>query len=207
MIQIIDCIQGTPEWFAARAGIPTASEFSTVMAVGKQGGKSVGRVSYLNKLAGEILTGEPMESYSNADMDRGKLMEEEARDLYTFQTNSDPQRVGFVRNGNAGCSPDSLIGEDGGLEIKSAAPHVQVARLLADELPSEHKAQVQGSIWICERDWWDFTSYCPRMPLLIKRVYRDDAYIKKLAQEVELFNIELQQTVDYIRRYGKSEAA
>jgi hypothetical protein len=63
-MQIIDCEQGSPEWFAARAGIPTASEFHTVMAVGKQGGKSVTRVAYLNKLAGEILTGEPMPSYS-----------------------------------------------------------------------------------------------------------------------------------------------
>jgi hypothetical protein len=32
------------------------------MAVGKQGGKSLGRIAYLNKLAGEIITGEPMES-------------------------------------------------------------------------------------------------------------------------------------------------
>jgi hypothetical protein len=72
------------EWFAARAGIPTASEFHTVLAVGKQGGKSVTRVAYLNKLAGEILTGEPMPSYSNADMERGKIMEDEARDLYAF---------------------------------------------------------------------------------------------------------------------------
>jgi hypothetical protein len=65
MMQIIECEQGSPEWFAARAGIPTASEFHTVMAVGPKGGKSVTRVDYLNKLAGEILTGEPMASYSN----------------------------------------------------------------------------------------------------------------------------------------------
>jgi hypothetical protein len=207
MMKIIDCDQGSPEWFAARAGIPTASEFHTVMAVGPKGGKSVTRVDYLNKLAGEILTGEPMSSYSNGDMERGKLMEDEARDLYAFQTGAELRRVGFIRNGDKGASPDSLIGVNGGLEIKSAAAHIQIKRLLADELPSEHRAQVQGSIWVAEREWWDFISYCPKLPLLIKRVYRDEAYITTLALAVELFNTELQQTVEYIRRRGAAVAA
>jgi len=74
MMQIIECEQGTPEWLAARAGIPTASEFHTVMAVGKNGGKSLTRIAYLNKLAGEILTGEPMENFVSAAMERGSLM-------------------------------------------------------------------------------------------------------------------------------------
>lgn len=207
MIQIIDCDQNSSEWYEARLGIPTASMFATVMAVGKQGGKSVGRVDYLNKLVGEIVTGEPMSNYVSPDMERGKLMEDEARDLYAFMLNVEPKRVGFIRNGKKGASPDSLLGESGGLEIKSAAAHVQIARLLSDELPSEHKAQVHGSMWVCERDWWDFVSYCPKLPLFVKRVYRDNEYITKIAKEVELFNTELQQTVDYIRRYGKAEAA
>jgi hypothetical protein len=207
MMQIIECEQGTPEWFAARAGIPTASEFHTVLAVGPKGGKSVGRVDYLNKLAGEILTGEPMTSYVSADMERGKIMEDEARDLYAFQTGTELQRVGFIRNGDKGASPDSLIGADGGLEIKSAAAHVQIKQLLSDELPTEHKAQVQGSLWVAEREYWDFISYCPKLPLFIKRVHRDEDYIKKLANEVDLFNTELRRTVDYIRRYGQKAAA
>lgn len=207
MMQIIDCEQGTPEWLQARLGIPTASMFATVMAVGVKGGKSLTRVSYLNKLAGEILTGEPMENYVSADMERGKLMEDEARDLYAFQNNVEPQRVGFVRsNGEKGASPDSLIGDKGGLEIKSAAAHIQVARLLDGGLPPEHKAQVQGNIWVCEREWWDFCSYCPKLPLLQVRVYRDEEYIAKIAKEVDLFNTELFMTVDFIRRYGQKAA-
>lgn len=206
-MQIIDCEQGSPEWFAARAGIPTASMFHTVMAVGVKGGKSLTRIDYLNKLAGELLTGEPMENYVSADMERGKMMEDEARDLYAFQEGIEPQRVGFIKSGNKGASPDSLIGEKGGLEIKSAAAHVQIKRLLSGELPSEHKAQVHGNLWVCEREWWDFASYCPKLPLFIIRVYRDEDYIKKIANEVELFNIELQQTVEYIRRYGEAVAA
>ncbi len=204
-MQIIDCEQGTEAWFKARAGIPTASEFHTVLAVGKNGGASLTRKTYLRKLAGEILTGEPMESYSNAHMERGKVMEDEARDLYSFMKDCEPQRVGFILSGQKGASPDSLIGNDGGLEIKSALAHIQIERLVADELPSEHKAQVQGCLWVAEREWWDFASYCPKLPLFVKRVYRDESYIKKLANEVDLFNIELQQLVDYIRKYGVQE--
>jgi hypothetical protein len=206
-MQIIDCEQGTEAWFKARAGIPTASEFHTVLAIGKNGGASLTRKTYLRKLAGEILTGEPMESYSNAHMERGKAMEDEARDLYSFMKDCEPQRVGFILNGQKGASPDSLIGNDGGLEIKSALAHIQIERLVADELPSEHKAQVQGCLWVAEREFWDFASYCPKLPLFIKRVYRDEAYIKKLAVEVDLFNIELQQLVEYVRQYGTERVA
>jgi hypothetical protein len=206
-MEIIDCDQGSPEWFAARAGLPTASMFKTVMAVGPKGGKSATRVDYLNKLAGELLTGQPMENYVSADMERGKLMEDEARDLYAFMNSVEPQRVGFIKSGNKGASPDSLIGDKGGLEIKSAAAHIQIERLLDGGLPSEHKAQVQGNLWVCEREWWDFASYCPKLPLFVVRVQRDEDYIKSLALGVELFNVELKQTVEYIRRYGAKEAA
>ncbi len=198
-IEIIDCVQGETEWFAARMGIPTASEFSTVMAKGE--GKT--RRAYMLKLAGEILTGEPMESYTNANMERGKIMEDEARNLYSFIKNIEPQRVGFIRNGNKGCSPDSLIGANRGLEIKTALPHIQIDRLIKDELPAEHKAQVQGSMWVAERDSWDFVSYWPKLPLFIKPVARDNGYIANLSGEVDRFNDELQAVVDRIRTYGK----
>lgn len=170
------------------------------MAVGPKGGKSVGRQKYLAQLAGEIITGEPMVNYVSADMERGKLMEDEARDLYAFTTGADLHRVGFIRDGDKGASPDSLIGEDGGLEIKSAAAHVQIARLLDNELPSEHKAQVQGSLWVSGRKWWDLVSYCPKLPLFVVRVHRDEEYIAKIAAAVDLFNAELRRTVEYIRR-------
>jgi hypothetical protein len=202
MIQIVDCEQGTPEWFAARLGIPTASEFSTVMAKGKDGGKSLTRKTYLHKLAGEILTGEPMESFSNQHMERGKEQEAEARDMYAFMNDVDLHQVGFVRSGDKGCSPDSLIGTEGGLEIKTALPHIQIERLLKGDLPSEHRHQVQGNMWVTERQWWDFVSYCPRLPLLIVRVPRDDGFIATLSGAVKDFNSELANVVDAVRTAG-----
>lgn len=196
MIEVLDMDQGTPEWFEARCGIPTASEFSTVMAQGKGGGASVTRTNYLRKLAGEILTGDPApEGYSSAFMERGKELEDEARRMFAFMRDADPQRVGFIKNGRAGCSPDSLLGDDSGLEIKVAIPAVQIARLQAGKLPAEHVAQVQGSLWVTERKTWEFVSYCPKLPPLIVTVERDEAYIDKLAKAVAAFNEELDSIV------------
>lgn len=204
MIQIIDCAQGSEDWFRARMGIPTASEFACVIRTKGRGdnGESKERTTYMRKLAGEILTGDPMASYSDADMERGKIMEEEARDLYSLLRDVEPELIGFIRNHDAGCSPDSLIGKDGGLEIKCALPHIQIDRLERDVLPPEHRAQVQGNIWLAEREWWDFASYCPRLPLFVKRVYRDDGYIATLAGAVNSFNEELAELVERIRSYG-----
>ena len=204
-MQIVDCEQGSPEWFKARAGIPTASEFHTVMAKGKSGGESLTRKTYLLKLAGEIITGEPMESFTNAHMERGKAMEDEARDLYSFMTDSDPLRVGFVTNGKAGASPDSLIGDRGGLEIKTKLPHLLIDLLLKGEMPPEHKAQVQGCMWIAEREWWDFAAYWPKLPLFTKRIIRDDTYIRTIADAVDQFNDELDATVARLRAMETTE--
>lgn len=204
MMQVFtDLEQGSPEWFAARAGIPTASKFATVMAKGE--GKT--RSEYMRKLAGEILTGEPSEQFGNVHTERGNAMEDEARETYAFINDAEIQRVGFIRNGNRGASPDSLVGTNGGLEIKTALPHIQIDRLERDRLPPEHKAQVQGNLWIAEREWWDFCSYWPKLPVLTVRVYRDEAFIAQLSDEVDRFNDELHALVARIRSYGMQEAA
>lgn len=199
-MEIIRCEQGTDEWFRARAGIPTASEFSTVMASGRGGGESKTRRTYMLKLAGELLTGEPAESYCNQHMERGKAMEAEARELYSFLRDVDPEQVGFIVNGGKGCSPDCLIGDSGMAEIKTKLPHLQLDVLLKDELPPEHRAQCQGALWVAEREWLDFVSYWPSLPLFVKRVHRDEPYITTLATAVDEFNNELQQMVERIRR-------
>lgn len=195
MIQIFDCEQGTPEWFACRRGIPTASEFSTVMAKGE--GKT--RRKYMMTLIGERLTGEVTDSYSNVHMERGKSMEGEARDLYSFHTDMEPQRVGFIRNGDKGCSPDSLVDANGMCEIKTKLPHLQLEVILGNRLPPEHVAQCQGALWVAEREWIDFVSYWPKLPIFVKRIYRDEAYIAKLAVEVSTFNDEMLALIELIQ--------
>jgi len=206
-MQIFDCEQGSPEWFAARLGIPTASEFATVMAHGKAGAESKTRKTYMLKLAGEILTGQPQEAYTNAHLERGKVMEPEARELYGFVNDAELQQVGFIRNGETGCSPDSLIGTNGMLEIKTALPHIHIDALLKGEFPLEHKAQCQGALWVAEREWIDIAVYWPKLPLFVKRATRDDGYIANLAGEVDRFNNELAVIVQRVRAYGQEKAA
>lgn len=204
MIQIFDCEQGTPEWHACRLGIPTASEFKSILAKGE--GKT--RRTYMMKLLGERFTGEPAENYQNAHMDRGKEMEAEARDAYAFENSVTVKRVGFIRNGEVGCSPDSLIGDDGTVEIKTRMPHLQMELLVSGKLPPEHVAQIQGQLWVTGRAYCDFVSYWPRLPLFVKRVERDDAYIKTLAAEVDQFVFELNDLTEKLTRaHGAARVA
>jgi hypothetical protein len=204
-VTIIDCAQNSDEWRRARMGIPTASSFDAIMTPGKTAAQQKTRQTYMYKLAGEIITGQPMDHVVTYDMQRGHDMEPEARDLYTFQTGAELTRVGFIRNGRAGCSPDSLIGTDGGLEIKTKAPHLLIDLLCKGEFPEEHKAQVQGTLWLTERDWWDLVVYWPGMPKFIMRAQRDEAYIANLAAEVARFNDDLDAIVARMKRRIEQE--
>lgn len=191
--------QGTDEWRRVRSGIPTASKFSAVLAKGE--GRT--RKTYMHVLAGEIITGDPADTYSNGDMKRGQVMEAEARSMYCFIHSAIAERVGFIRSGRKGCSPDSLLGANGLLEIKTQRADLLVETILKDEFPSEHKAQCQGALWTAEREWLDIAIYWPKMPLFVKRAYRDEAYIKSLSDAVDKFNDELDVVVERIRRYGE----
>ena len=194
-MKIIDCIQGSPEWHAAKLGVASASNFSKILAKGQ--GKT--RKAYMLRLAAEILSSEPQETYSNAAMERGIEIEPQAREYYEGLNGVKVEQVGFCKlDDNIGCSPDGLVGTDGGIEIKCPNTTTHITYILADKLPSEYVAQVQGSLWVTDRKWWDFTSFDPRLkgrPFWSIRVERDEAYINKLAIEVNQFIIELEELI------------
>lgn len=196
---VYDCEQGSEDWYKARLGKATASEFATIMASGRDGGESKGRSELLRKLAGETMTEEPSENYSNAAMERGKAMEPEILDHYARTKFADLTRVGFVLNPeiNAGCSPDALVGADGVVEAKWASPHVMIGILEKGTLPTKYRAQCHGSLWVTRRKWCDLTIYShPKMPKFVARLERDELYIKEIANEVEKFNWELAKLVE-----------
>lgn len=205
MIEVFDAIeQGTEDWHRIRAGRATASVFKDILAKGE--GKT--RRKLLLTLAGERLTGEPAESYSNGFMERGKEQEATARAMYAaFYSNQKPVQVGFILNGENGYSPDSLVGDDGLLEVKTCKADIQLDILLRDRVPPEHTAQIQGGLWVSERQWIDVVIYSPRLPLFVKRIERDADYITNLAAEVATFNRELAETVERIRLMDQREAA
>lgn len=203
MLKIHNMPQGTPEWFDVRKGIPTASKFKDVLAKGE--GKT--RASYMRFLAGEVITGEPGESFQSEEMKRGHVMEPEARDLYAFMKGEALDVVGFITNGPKGGSPDSLVGTNGLLEIKTCKTPVLIDIIDKDQFPPEHKAQCQGNLWVSEREWIDIVCYWPKMPFFCKRAFRDEIYIQKLATEVDRFNAELNDLVAKVRGYGTAVAA
>lgn len=201
-----DLEQGTPDWFEARRGLMTASNFAVIMREGKDGDASKTREGLLYDLAGEILSGYPAEeTFKSAAMKRGNDMEPEAREYYERTNFATVRRVGFAKrklpNGIIiGCSPDSLVGDDGALEIKTMIPKLLIPRILKGAPPPPgHRAQLHGNLWVLDRQWIDLLIFYRgrEKPLQQKfRIQRDDVYIKtEIAPAIEQFDYELRQIV------------
>lgn len=193
---IVDCEQGSSEWLHTRLGVPSASMFSKIVTT--KGAWSTQADGYINQLIAEDLTGEPTPFYQNEHMARGTELEPEARANYELLKDVSVREVGFCLHDSirAGCSPDGLVGEDGGLEIKAPAAATHVSYLRDGTLPSKYYQQVMGCLWITGRQWWDFMSYHPDMPALIVRVERDEDYIAKLEEHVSKASVMIAENVE-----------
>lgn len=190
MMQIIrDVEQGSAEWLNLRCGIVTMSEIHCLLIDGKHSSKlGVSAFSYMNQLIGERICGEPDDAFKgNRNTDRGHEWEGKGRALYEQQKGVQCEQVAIILNHGCGYSPDSLVGANGLCEIKTKLPKIQVEVILSGEVPNEHIAQCQGGLWVSEREFIDFVSYWPGMPLFVKRVYRDEIMIKKMAARVKIF--------------------
>lgn len=187
---ITDIEQGTPEWLAMRLGIVTCSELEVLLVNGKgEAGFGVAAFTYMDQLIGERITGEAAElPFQTKATIRGHELEGVARGLYEDREKVTTQAVGIILNHGIGYSPDALVGANGLTEIKTKLPKFQVGVILADEVPKEHVAQCQGGLWVSEREWIDFISYWPGMPMFVKRAYRDEVMIRKIAERVKTFH-------------------
>ena len=193
MRTVIEAPQGTEEWLQARCGVPTASNFATAMGTGKTAD------SYLYKLAAEIITQEVVPMYQNDAMQRGNDLEPDAAAEYEFTQDVVVEETSLWLWEGLGASPDRLVGDDGLLEIKCPLAHTHVGYLDKGTLPSIYKAQVQGQMWITERQWCDFMSYHPAMPAMLIRVERDEKYIKEMAEKIFAFQVKLNKLVEKIQ--------
>lgn len=173
--------QGSDAWLESRLGRPTASNFGKLIT--PTGKASTSAEGYINELIAQKITGEIPEFFKSEAMQRGNDLEASAKALYEFENDVEVVEVGLCLHDllECGASPDGLIGDNAGLEIKTPLPHTHVSYLRGGNIPAKYIPQVQGCLWITEREWWDFMSYHPSMEDLIVRVYRDEAYIKKMA--------------------------
>jgi YqaJ-like viral recombinase domain len=175
--QIHNITQGTPEWHALRLGIFTASTAGDLLTAGgaiSKDKKSVGKL--VNRLARERMTGRPSVDFESWDMKRGKEMEPLARAYYE-KYHSPVAQVGFITNEiegvRVGCSPDGLVGSDGGIEIKSRNEDIHFLEVLSGEVPASVMPQIQFQLMVTGRAWWDYVSFCDGWPLYVRRVEPD----------------------------------
>lgn len=193
-MRVVDCEQYSPEWWAARSGLPTASQADRIItATGKP---SSSADAYISELIDEMVR--PVAQRSEAERaaifkgnrhtERGNEFEPKARDWYAFVTGAEVRQVGLVLNDayTAACSPDFLVGLSGGGEIKAPEGKKHVLWMLAGGLPDEHKQQVHMSLAVSGLEFWDFVSYCPGYKPFRVRTTPDE-YTAKVAAAIQQF--------------------
>tara|TARA_R110002126_G_scaffold236524_2_gene380147 strand:- start:1840 stop:2478 length:639 start_codon:yes stop_codon:yes gene_type:complete len=175
--------QGTDKWLALRAGCITASSFKSLVTSRGEKTATSTRDTYLNQIIAERLTGKPVDTFKNADMERGNEREGAARDLFGAIMEVDVKEVGFHLHDDydIGCSSDGLfcLDSDTGVEIKSPRASTHIRYMRNKKLPTEYMQQVQLSMWLLEVEKYFFFSYHPDLKPLIVEVRRDDEYIEK----------------------------
>jgi putative phage-type endonuclease len=186
-MRYVDGEQGSIEWLQARCGTPTASNFSKILTTSLK--KSTQKEGYLNQLIAEKITGEPQMLFKSAAMEMGNELEPVAKAYYELQNDIEVVETGLLLHDTlqAGGSPDGLVGQDGGLEIKCPLGSTHIENLRKQKVPSQYMTQIQGCLWVTEREWWDFMSFHPLIEPMIIRVYRDEDYIKALEEELTEF--------------------
>lgn len=184
--------QRSEQWFAARRGLPTCSRFDSILTP-KTGKASAAQESLINELIAESI--QPPEAglikpqFTTAEMEQGMVLEAEARCAYELEFAPEPvSEVGFVTHdsGLFGGSPDALVGESGGVEIKCPLLSTHIGYVRAGDLPSDYKCQVHGYLIVTGRGWWDFFSYARNAAPFRLRVTRDD-FTAKLEAELHAF--------------------
>lgn len=200
-------LQRTEDWHADRCGHVTASKFGDVIALGRTGKPLKARDDYLMRIVTERITGQQDEGPDSFSLRWGKDAEPFARAAFEAETGLIVTESAFVRHPSiefVGCSPDGLIGKDAGYESKcpkNSAVHLATIR---NGMPEEHKAQVQGCMWVTGRGAWHFVSFDPRMPehlrLYRELVPRDDKFIEHLEAEIIKFLAEVEAEVQFYRK-------
>lgn len=177
--------QGSEEWFAIRKGKMTASH---AQAIGNNG---KGLDTYILELMADFYSSGEKEQFSNKHTERGEELEPVARQIYELETGNEVKQVGFIEhNPNVGCSPDGLVGEDGGIEIK-AIDDVGYFKYLLNgekEIDSKYVWQVQMNLLITGRKWWDFIAYNPnyKKSMCIFRITPDKDKFEALEKGFEI---------------------
>lgn len=199
--------QRTEQWYQDRSGKFTGSRFVDVLARGKKAYDDLIDQLVVERLNGEYIDS-GMDSYA---LKWGREVEPYARQAYQFETGNIVTQAAFIGHKVypfVGVSPDGLVEPDGGTEFKCPRnPAIHLARFRDGMKESEFMPQVQGCIWVCERDWWDWVSFDPRfqgerqyLRFYRQRVYRDEKYIAALEKAILIAEGEVRKQVEQYSR-------
>jgi putative phage-type endonuclease len=204
MIEMIE--QRTDAWFQARIGKVTASKVADVIAKTKSG-YSATRDNYMAQLICERLTGDRAEGFTNAAIQHGIDTEAYARAAYEAYADVLVDEVGFIPHPTiemAGASPDGFVGDEGLIEIKAPQTNTHIETLLNQNVPTKYFTQMQFQLACTGRKWCDFVSFDNRLPpelqLFVKRVPRDDVYIRLIEAEIIQFLAELDDKINKLMK-------
>lgn len=208
-----EIVQGSPEWLAARAGSLGASQVADAIAKTKTGW-GASRANIRARIVAERLTGQPMETFTNAAMVWGTEQEDNARTAYSFLHGHTVTQMGIALHPiikGTHASPDGLIGDDGLVEIKAPQTATHIETLKNQTIPARYVTQMDWQMACTGRRWCDFVSFDPRLPeemqLFVKRHHRDDARIAELESLVTEFLAEVDADVAALTAIYRKEAA
>lgn len=195
--------QGSEAWHDQRRGIVTASVVGRLLtSTGRVADNETSR-TLTATLVAERITGYTEPSYMNDDMMRGVLHEPVARERYASHYGVEVTQTGFMVRDDwgykIGASPDGLVGDDGGLEIKCPRAKSHIKTILANEVPGYYMAQVQACLLVSGRKWWDYVSFCGGLPLYVTRVLPDPQWRNAIFAAVERFEA---AATEQIAAYG-----
>lgn len=204
---LIQCEQGTQEWFSARAGVITASKFADAISTLKNGQPSQANKDYAYKIAIERIYGETTEdTFQTFEMRRGTELEPLARIAYESRTGNLAEESGIALTDDRifGYSTDGFVDDDGLIEIKCPNSARKIVEMWENCDLSEYEHQIQGGMWITGRKWCDFIMYAPQLEqigkhLFVKRVERDDDFIEKMEIQLWDFAKRVQKHVDNLK--------
>ncbi|KVN83477.1 lambda exonuclease family protein [Burkholderia ubonensis] len=217
---VIDCEQGTPEWHASRAGVITASMFSTARKYTAGGEIAETAKNYAFRLAIERISGMPLdEGHQTWQMTRGQKLEPEARDHHMQDIGRRVRQVGLVLTDDRkfGASADGAIDNDpegdGGSEYKCLVSPLELRKAYIDNDYGKFFDQVQGGMWLSHKGWWDFCIYCPALRAINGhfvrwRTRRDDEHIERMSIDLLAFdNLVEEYRIRLVQRFqGDPEA-
>lgn len=188
-MKIHNCAQGELEWTRLRLGRPTASEFDALLTPFFAPRTGEGVFTYLCKKLVEKWQGHALPGFSSYATEQGSILEEEALPWYAFEYGCEPSRPGFIESedGRCGCSPDGLVGEEYGIEIKCPLAETHTGYLLGQTLPKAYAAQVYGSLFVTGLPEWRFISYRRGFKKLVVIVKRDEEIMERIGEALASF--------------------